>query len=313
MARRLRWWVPGVRYYEVVTKCCGDEMLLRPDPFTVFITALALALACKAFPQVRVVSFCFLSNHMHLVLHVESDQDARSISDFMAKLDQLIAQRINRHRGRHGHFFADRPHIIPILDEAHLEDRMTYTHAQPVHHDLVETVEQWPGLSSFRAVCEGRPCVEATYFDEVRWRDAGAKEGQRAKFTKTASVPLTTPPMWAQRSAVVLRGARAQHERSVRARERRKCVERGKPRAPRRLPKGAHYTTVDPYSRPAPSERRPQPWAHGDDRAVEELRNAYSVMLEAYRAASARFRATGRLCRFPAGTFPPWVREPPTR
>ena len=38
----------------------------------------------------------------------------------------------------------------------------------------------------------------------------------------------------------------------------------------------------------------------------------YSDMLEVYEAASAKFRKTGKLGVFPAGTFAPWSWEVPT-
>jgi hypothetical protein len=41
-------------------------------------------------------------------------------------------------------------------------------------------------------------------------------------------------------------------------------------------------------------------------------RTSYSDMLEVYRVASAKFRKTGKLGVFPAGTFAPWPWEVPT-
>ena len=62
MAHRIRWFRPGVLYYEIVIKCCGDEMLMRPDPLAVFLIAKALAGACTKHPRVRVVAFCFVDD-----------------------------------------------------------------------------------------------------------------------------------------------------------------------------------------------------------------------------------------------------------
>ncbi len=267
MGHRIRWWAPGVRYYEIVAKCCGDEMLMRPDPLAVFLLGLALAIACKAFPRVRVISFCFVSNHMHLVLHVETDEE---------------------------------PKLTPILDDLHLARRMTYTHTQPVHHQLVERVEEWPGLSSFRAVCEGKTSVEAAYFDEEAWREAGARPSEVADYTETVSVPLTMPATWRGLSERELRTARRAHEQSVRERERREAVGRASRGENRRLAKGAHDTRINPFERPeAPSKKGPQPWAHADERAEKEFYDAYRLMLEVYEVASAKFRATGVLGVFP--------------
>ena len=70
---------------------------------------------------------------------------------------------------------------------------------------------------------------------------------------------------------------------------------------------------TDPFSRPSgPVKRGPQPWAYGSAEAVAEYRQAYSDMLEVYEMASAKFRKTGKLGVFPAGTFAPWPWEVPT-
>ncbi len=241
---------------------------------------------------------------------IERDEDGLLISDFMKSLDEQIAISLNRHRGRHGHFFQGRPKITPILDDDHLAARMTYTHAQPVHHGLVERAEQWPGLSSFRAVCDGKPTLEVAYLDEEAWREAGGRQRDIAAFTETVSIPLAMPRKWQRLSELELETARRAHEQSVRGREREKAAERAAAGDRRRLPRPSYYTRLDPFSRPAgPPKRGPQPWAHANEHAREEYREAYSVMLESYRVASETFRATGQLCAFPAGTRPPWIRE----
>lgn len=309
---QLRWRAPGVRFYEMVQKCAGDEMLMRPDAGTVYVIGEALALACVAFPRVRVLAFSFVSNHFHLILWVETDEDALDLSDFMKALDQQIAQDLNRLRGREGHFFRGRPRETPILEVAYLLERITYTHTQPVHHGLVERVEEWPGLSSFRAVCEGRASVEVSCLREDEWREAGADPRAIGEFTDSVSVPLSTPPMWAELSETARRAERSAHEASVRAREREESVGRRARGEHRRLPKGEHYRRIDPFSRPdGPPARREKPWAHADAASVQAYREAFSVMLAAYRVASARFRATGVLCAFPVGTLPPWIARAP--
>lgn len=302
MPRRIRWFPATVRYYEVVIKCVGDEMLMRPDPRTVFLIAQALASACNRHPTVGVVGFCFVSNHGHLLLRV--DDDGRRVSGFMKTLDERIAMDLNRHRGRDGHFFKGRPKITPVLDEANVYRRLAYIHAQPVHHDLVERVEDWPGLSSFRAVCEGKDHLEVTYFDETGWRSAGSEPPGLVGHTARVSIPLVTLHGWMELNENERHAARCAHELSVRARQREKAAERGH----RRLGKPSRHTKIDPYARPVGSMKRgPQPWAHGSEEALWSYRQAYSVVLAAYRVASAKFRNDHRPCDFPPGTFPPWA------
>lgn len=76
MGHPIRHYPPGVHTYEVVAKCCGDEMLMRPSPMALGLIALALSEACKEHPSIRVVAFTFLSNHYHMLLQVADDRDA---------------------------------------------------------------------------------------------------------------------------------------------------------------------------------------------------------------------------------------------
>ena len=111
---------------------------------------------------------------------------------------------------------------------------------------------------------------------------------------------------WDRLSPRALHGARRAHEASVRDRERAKRAERKAEGEHRALPKASSYARTNPYSRPAgPPKRRPMPWAHGSKKAVEEYRQRYSRMLEVHARASAKFRATGKLGKFPTGTFGP--------
>lgn len=308
---QLRWFAPGVRAYSVVTKCAGDEMLMRPDPETKIILAKALQHAREKHPGVKVVAFSVVSNHMHQDLRVDTDEDALDISDYMKDLDQEIAQNLNKLRGRHGHFFEGRPNITAVLDGTRVLGGMMYTHAQPVHHGLVERVEEWPGLSSFRAVCEGESSVEVAWLNEAAWREAGAKASEIADYTETASIPLAMPFEWEGLSERALRDARRAHEACVRDKEREERIERRVRGEHRRLPKPSSYTRIDPFSRPDNPTRKQKPWAYGEKAAVEAFEAAYSLMLASYRVASLQFRSTGVLCAFPAGTRPPWISRAP--
>jgi len=306
MGHRIRYYPPGVTCFEVVVKCVGDEMLMRPDPLAVFIIAQALAGALLEHESVKVIAFCFVSNHYHLILMVTGD-DGRPISPFLKTLNQQLANDFNAHRDRGGHFVKGKPHVNAILEDAHLQDRLTYTHAQPVRHDLVERVEDWAGLCSFRAVCDGKPTLAVSYLDEEPWREAGARSEEIAAYTSTVEIPITPIPKWQALNEREVRAARRAHERSVRDREAEKAAPRKAAGQHRGLGDPSRLTKIDPFSRTTgPQKRTHQPWAHGSQKAVEEFRRAYSLMLEDYRAASERLRASRELGEFPAGTFPPW-------
>jgi hypothetical protein len=163
-------------------------------------------------------------------------------------------------------------------------------------------------------VIESGSAVEASWFDEESWRELSGRRDERGNFVRTASVPLSPLPhrvglsdleLGAHRRALVL------NMQDLEAQVARKRRDDGS----RRLPKPDRYTTQDPNGVP-PGRRRknktPQPLAHGTDEQVKAYEESYAEVMAAYDLASRRYRETGKLCPFPAGTFPPFPPRIPT-
>jgi hypothetical protein len=303
MANPIAWYPPETLYYELVIKCAGDQMLMRPDEKTTWIIADVLGTVARKHDLPLYAVAC-VSTHGHLAIGA---RPGTRLDKVQQEMKSQIAKRLNVERNRVGVFFQQkRP--IPILSHAALLERLRYIHTQPVHHGLVGRVEDWPGLSSFRAVAEGKPSVEATWFDERSWRDAGADPDRREAFRHVATVPITRPPEWQGLTEDQLQLQREAHEARVRESEREHAATRDADATP---PDAADYRDVDPFSRPrGPIQRRPPPFAHGSADDVAEYRRRYRLVVAAYREASALYRATGKLCPFPEGTFPPRIEVP---
>ncbi|MBX7192444.1 MAG: hypothetical protein K1X94_10310 [Sandaracinaceae bacterium] len=200
----------------------------------------------------------------------------------------------------------------PILSNDAAVGIEQYVHQQAVEHELVERAVEWPGPCSYEAVIEGRSSVEVSLFDDEGWREAGARRDERSQFVRTASVPLTPLPHRVGLSELELRAQRRAlmlNMQDVEAQVARKRREDGS----RRLPKPERYTTQDPNGVPPgrrKKSKKPQPWAHGSDEQVRAYEEAYAEVMVAYELASTRYRETGVLCPFPAGTFPPRIPVP---
>ena len=282
-------------------------MLMRPDPYTTFVIAAALSEAARKY-GVRVHALCFLSTHGHLLLGVRGCR----LDLFMQFVKGRIGRELNIHRGRDGAFFKGRYRHEPILSVEAARGLEQYVHQQAVHHGLVERALEWPGLCSYAAVSEGRSSLEASWFDEVSWREAGARREARSDFMLTVSVPLSPLPHRVGMSVSALRGEREALARTMREREREHALAR-KSAGARRLPDPSRYTRMDPERTPAREQdevQKRQPWAHGSEAEVQAFRDGYERVLVAYEAASARYRKDGRMCPFPAGTFLPRIPLP---
>ncbi|MBX7195847.1 MAG: transposase [Sandaracinaceae bacterium] len=305
MARR-RHFAPDQDLVHVSFKCVGDAFLMRPDAYTSFVIASALEQAAEKY-GVRIHAFCFVSNHAHLLVGIQGCR----LDSFMQYLKSLIALALNLHRERDGAFFKRRYRAEPILSVEAAVGIEQYVHQQAVKHELVERAVEWPGLCSYRAVIEGRASVEASWFDDERWREAGASRRDRARFVRMASVPLTPLPHRVGLTDRELRAQRRALEENMKDVEAAVARER-RDEGARRLPKPSSYTTQDPNGLPARrrEQKTPQPYAHGSDAQVQAYEQAYAEVMAAYDIASERYRETGVLCPFPAGTFPPRIPTP---
>jgi REP element-mobilizing transposase RayT len=306
-ARRRRYLPPGQDLVHVSFKCVGDAFLMRPDAYTTYVIACALQEAARKY-GVRIHAFCFLSEHAHLLLGVKGCR----LDLFMQMLKSRIGRTLNEHRGRDGAFFKSRYRVEAILSTDAAVGIEQYVHQQAVHHGLVERAIEWPGVCSYAAVIDGRSSVEASWFDEASWREAGARRDERADFTHTASVPLSALPHRVGLSARALRAQRGGLVQRMKDVERDFALDR-RARGARRLPEPSKHRTDDP-NRTALRKRgepaKPQPWAHGSEDEVQAFRDAYDQAMVVYEAASAPYRANGVLCPFPAGTYPPRIPVP---
>ena len=87
----------------------------------------------------RVLAYCLMPNHFHLVLDAEVEQ----LSLGMQHLNGKYAQRFNRVHGFRGHLFQGRFHSEPIRTEAHLPTSVRYVVLNPVRAGLCDDPEQW--------------------------------------------------------------------------------------------------------------------------------------------------------------------------
>jgi REP element-mobilizing transposase RayT len=273
----------SAKYWFVTDRCDEERHLLRPDPEARRIVESALRDAIEA-TGVGVVAFVVMGNHWHLVLR--ATEDASSIPVFMQRLKSDVAVAVNGLRGRHGGFWADRYHAIPILDDASLTERISYCLMNPVAAGLAATAAEYPGLSSLEANTGTRGACGAV------------------------NVPIELPESWRQLDATQISAQQAGLRDELRSRERELKAERLRSGLGR--PKPERCMTIDPFERPQRPARRPAPRCFarvaGLREAFEDVRRAF---ISAYRAASDAFRAGVLDVVFPASAFPPRLTRAP--
>jgi len=128
-------------------------------------------------------AFCFMSNHVHLIIHERTD----SISEIMRCINSGYGVFINRKNERVGHIFQGRFRSEPIEDDSYLLSAVRYVHNNPVKAGMVESPEDYY-WSSYRGYLDKRHFAETLDAEHVLkyFGKLGAREslGEFIRFSK---------------------------------------------------------------------------------------------------------------------------------
>jgi REP-associated tyrosine transposase len=150
MGRALRKAVGGV-FYHVINRGNQRQTLFHKEgDFDAFQQLLIEA--CQLVP-VRVLSFCLMPNHWHLVLWPLRDGE---LSKFMAWLTNTHVKRYRQHYHDPGagHLYQGRFKSFPVQDDRHFLTLCRYVEANPLRANLVQQPADWR-WSSFRLRKDG--------------------------------------------------------------------------------------------------------------------------------------------------------------
>jgi len=126
----------------VTRRCSERRFFLRPDGFVARAILFILGHALAWF-SIKLNAAVVLSNHWHLVI---TDLKGKK-SQFFRLVHMMIARSVNTLRGRFEAFWAPgRPNMVRLMTPDDILDKMVYVMLNPVRANLVEHVDDWPGL-----------------------------------------------------------------------------------------------------------------------------------------------------------------------
>jgi putative transposase len=170
MPRRARIVAPGVAHH--VTQRGTDRQ-------TVFFTQkdrrvyLGLLGQQSRLAEVRILAYCLMSNHIHLVAVPEEEV---SLALCMQRVHGRYAQYLNARRQRCGHLWQNRYFSAP-LDERHLWTALRYVERNPVRAGMVSAASEyrWSSAAAHMGGVDQSRVLDLGFWAEAgsqgRWRE----------------------------------------------------------------------------------------------------------------------------------------------
>jgi putative transposase len=283
--------LPGCDYM-ITRRCSERRFFLRPDPETnnAFIYCLGLA-ALRA--KVDVLFAMAMSNHYHAGVH---DSDG-NYPVFAEHFHALLARCQNVHLGRFEAFWSsDATSVVRLVEPQDVLAKMVYAYVNPCAADLVDTAEEWPGVSSFQAA------FVAGHMTAKRPDFFFSPDGSQPEYI---CVPIRRPPAFANETAEDWRALVIAQVREAEAEHRERRRAAGK-RVLGRQAVLAQKPFDSPKSRqphfgPCPKIAAKSKWSR-----IEAIQRS-KAFVERHKAAIKSWMAGFADALFPYGTY--WMRK----
>jgi putative transposase len=184
--------------YHVLNRGNGRRPVFHKDgDYAAFVKLLRQA---GERTPIRLLAFCLMPNHFHLVVWPIHDGD---LSTYMQWLLTAHVRRYHQHYHSSGHVWQGRFKAFPIQEDDHLLTVLRYVERNPLRAGLVRCAQDWrwssaappvPGMPALDSGPVGRPA------DWLRWVEEPQTEAelQRLRESLRRGRPFGAEPWVAQ-------------------------------------------------------------------------------------------------------------------
>ena len=200
MPRTARASVGGVCYHVLNRGNSRQAVFRKPEDYRAFLRLLKQS--SERLPM-RLLTYCLMPNHFHLVLWPKADGD---LSRWMQWLLTAHVRRYHRHYGGSGHVWQGRFKAFPIERDEHLLTVMRYVERNPVRAALAARAEEWTWSSAGGDKLDERPPIAPSPVerppDWLKWvnQPLTEKELEAVRRSIARGTPLGSPE-WQRRTA----------------------------------------------------------------------------------------------------------------
>ena len=168
MPRNARCVAPGIPYHVTQRGTNGQRIFFADIDRKAYLQLLA---ATREEACVRILAWCLMTNHVHLVVIPEA---ADSLATLLRRVHGRYAQMLNARQNRTGHLFQNR-YFSCALEKSHLWRALAYVERNPVRAGMVERPEQYRWSSA--AIHVGLEKDRLGLLDLNFWKESGGAEG----------------------------------------------------------------------------------------------------------------------------------------
>lgn len=170
-----------------------------------YLAFLRFMFEAQAKVPMRILAFCLMPNHFHLVLWPET---VEALSAYMHRLMNLHVHSYRHHYGTvgHGHIWQSRFKNFPIQHDLHLLRVLRYVEANALRASLVRRAEDWSWSSLADPRDDAWPELTASPIPRPDdWLDfvnesVNGSELERIRFSARRGAPYGEPE-WTERTA----------------------------------------------------------------------------------------------------------------
>ena len=298
MGRRLRCLLAG-RLVEITCKTIQGRFLLRPSSQVNLAIKGTLGRAQRYY-GLRVVLCVFLSNHYHLLVIPDSEEQ---LASFMQFLNTNLSKQLGRLHDWSGSMFQRVYTAIAVSDEEEAQvERLRYLLEHGVKEGLVLRPGDWPGVQCVTELTRGPSRLRGIWHENTAIYEAkqrGKSLPAKERITRE-TLEFSPLPVWATMAVRQRFEVAREIVADIEKRAREDMAATGsKPLGERAI------RAQNPHDRPKASKRSPAPIAHAATVEVWlAMKIAYREFVLTYREAAERFKE-GPGAEFPAGCFPP--------
>lgn len=140
MSRPLRIEYPNAFYHVMNRGLNRQPIYLIDDDYEIFLEVVKES---AKFFDIRIISFCLMPNHYHLLIQTPK----ANLSRAMRHLNGVYTQRFNRYHKKDGPLFRGRYKAILVQEDEYLTHVIRYIHLNPIQANLTEGLLKYPWTS----------------------------------------------------------------------------------------------------------------------------------------------------------------------